>query len=365
MHGRLARKRFLQLVALALPAALLWVTFADVPAETVAERLGALGPELLWLPLPFYLGQILDTRATQLLLGHLQCRASFGRVFMSQVAGEAAVLAFPMGFLVGESLRPWLLGVGRPGSLPSNVAAVTGRKFLLILTQGFFIALALTLGFGAAEQLSRGLFGGHGLIWLSLGIAFMLVSVAAVLPLSLGQRNVADSVHRWCLRVAPAPLASRLGRRRENFARTDEKLHQLFRLPLRAWGLPVFSYLTVWLLEGFELWLILRLLGVELSVATALYLEAMVGTLRSIVPLAPAGLGIQDAGYAALFTLLGLPGGPGLGAAFSIIKRSREALSCVVGGVCFSFARRSPTGLWIELPEQGRASPARESLLPP
>src|SRR5262245_49918068 len=128
-----ARRLWLQ-AAVALAALLaLWVTFRDVSPGDVAGLIGAAGLALLIAPLAFCSAQLIDARACQLLARRLERELPFGRVVIAQVAGEAATLALPLGFLVGESLRPWLLGVGRPGSLPAAVASVTGRKFLLIL----------------------------------------------------------------------------------------------------------------------------------------------------------------------------------------------------------------------------------------
>ena len=61
--------------------------------------------------------------------------------------------------------------------------------------------------------------------------------------------------------------------------------------------------------------------GVEL-VLQELALEALLCTLRSIAAFVPAALGVQEAGYAMLAPLFGLPAE--LGLAVSLLKRARE-----------------------------------------
>jgi hypothetical protein len=46
---------------------------------------------------------------------------------------------------------------------------------------------------------------------------------------------------------------------------------------------------------------------------------------------APSGLGVQDMGYMAFFTALGLPDAGALGAAFVLLKRSKEILWVAIG----------------------------------
>ena len=65
-----------------------------------------------------------------------------------------------------------------------------------------------------------------------------------------------------------------------------------------------------------------RLVGGQVSLADALALEALLCTLRSIAAFVPAALGVQEAGYAMLAPLFGLPAEMGL--AVSLLKRARE-----------------------------------------
>jgi glycosyltransferase 2 family protein len=358
VHEQTWRKSALQIAAVALSGSALYLTFRDVSLSEVARLIDGAGSALLLAPFAFCLAQLADTCACQLLARHLGQRLPLGRVFMAQVAGEAATLALPLGFVVGESLRPWLLAVGRPGALPSAVAAVTGRKFLLILCEGAYLALTIAIAYETARALSHDRFGSSWLIGLGLGLAVLFMTTAALLPLALGAGRFAKASLRWLIRVAPGALTARLARLEASFAHTDGELTRLFHASRWKWLVPALLYVGVWLLEGVEVWLILRALGADISLPTALYVEAMVATTRGILPLLPAGLGVQDAGYVVFFSALGLPDAMRLGAAFCFVKRSREALWCLLGALCFALGRRQRFGLWPKLaPRPSRTSP--------
>ncbi len=69
-------------------------------------------------------------------------------------------------------------------------------------------------------------------------------------------------------------------------------------------------------------WIAFRLVGGEISLANAIALEALLCTIRSIAAFVPAAIGVQEAGYAMLAPLFGLPAEMGL--AVSLLKRARE-----------------------------------------
>jgi putative membrane protein len=85
----------------------------------------------------------------------------------------------------------------------------------------------------------------------------------------------------------------------------------------------------VWQLAGLiagssETWLALRWLGHPSSVAAALALESLTLAARSLIFVAPAGLGVQEAGLIAIGHVLGITSDVAI--ALSLAKRMREIL---------------------------------------
>jgi putative membrane protein len=77
-----------------------------------------------------------------------------------------------------------------------------------------------------------------------------------------------------------------------------------------------------WLTGAFGTWLALVLLGARVSFANAVAIEAVLAAIRSATIFVPGAIGVQEAGYALLMPLFGLP--PQLGIAVSLLKRARE-----------------------------------------
>ena len=98
------------------------------------------------------------------------------------------------------------------------------------------------------------------------------------------------------------------------------------------------SYFACWLVEAFETALILRLVGGPLDLGLAMTAEVGVSLVRSIGNVAPAGLGVQDAGYAVLFEALGVPAPTT--AAFVLLKRGKELVWIAVGYALLASMRR-------------------------
>jgi uncharacterized membrane protein YbhN (UPF0104 family) len=73
-----------------------------------------------------------------------------------------------------------------------------------------------------------------------------------------------------------------------------------------------------------ETWLALRWLGHPLSLAGAVALESFTIAARSLIFVAPAGLGVQEAGLIGVGHALGL--GSDVAMALSLAKRMREIL---------------------------------------
>jgi glycosyltransferase involved in cell wall biosynthesis len=83
-------------------------------------------------------------------------------------------------------------------------------------------------------------------------------------------------------------------------------------------------HLVAWLSQAGETWLVLRLLGVEVSPAAALAIESLAASTRAAAFVIPGGIGVQEGALMAVSAALGIPVPAAL--ALAIIKRGRELL---------------------------------------
>ncbi|MET0414183.1 MAG: lysylphosphatidylglycerol synthase domain-containing protein [Polyangiaceae bacterium] len=355
---------WLQLLGLVIVAASFWLGFRHVAWDKVGELLSRAGVAALVVLLPCGIVQLMDALGCWLVLRRLEARPPLGRVLVAQLAGEAMSLWLPLGFAVGEPVRPWLLSAGGHAPASKAIAAVATRKLLLVSSEAVSVLLALYLARDAIPQLSQALYGNGALLWIGVGVAAVLAAVATSLLLAVrGGRWLG-----WaCQRLAAIPhrgFRAALQRAEGVVTRTDEALQRAFRLGPRALGPSWLCYLAVWLLEGFETWLILQIIGVELSLGHVLFMEALVVSLRSAVVVVPAGLGVQEAGYVAFLVAFGVPAAASVGAAFSVLKRFKEAFWGLVGYVCFVLARPRKARSYVVQPAPAQAEYSASRALP-
>ena len=156
---------------------------------------------------------------------------------------------------------------------------------------------------------------------IGLAAALLLVPVAYLVATALGHRPAT----RWA-----RALARRWPRFNGTAATIDESETQVgryFRRQPRAFGSAIAITLVGWAVLIVEYWLMIRFLGVSLT------LPQLVGALTaarlSILMFLPAGLGALEAGQAAAFALLGLA--PAVGISAALLIRLRDTTLGLLG----------------------------------
>jgi putative membrane protein len=100
-----------------------------------------------------------------------------------------------------------------------------------------------------------------------------------------------------------------------------EAIRAIHRQP-RALGIAAFWHFLGWMLGGFEVWLALHFMGVEVGPRQALILESLGHAARAAGLAIPGGIGIQEGGFLLVGALVGLA--PDASLALSLAKRLRE-----------------------------------------
>jgi uncharacterized membrane protein YbhN (UPF0104 family) len=109
--------------------------------------------------------------------------------------------------------------------------------------------------------------------------------------------------------------------------------------------------------------IVLRLVGGPLDWSCAVAAEVGISMIRSVGNVAPAGLGMQDAGYVTVFRAMGLS--PEGAAAFVVIKRAKELLWIATGYALLALLRRRRTASAASDPAGGgESAPAVRSPVP-
>lgn len=335
--GRATQRRTLASLGIFAALGLLAWTFRHAQLNQVAALLGRLHPAALPLVLlPYALAVGSETwgwRNAILRLGHA---VPFVGLLRVRLKTEALSLTLPFGQLVCDSATAALL---QRGGLPvsAGVAAVGVRKYLLALSQAWFLLVASFVGHEALAQASQKLINSTALQWAPLVAAITLGAVAIVFGSGLNRGALASFTLRVLLRIPSEAFRRTLLRASPHFSATDATLQRFFHRPV---GLTqVAPIVLLWAMESVETWVILSLLGARLSLAEVMSFEVLLSLARSLIVVVPAGLGIQDLGYFTFFRALGVVDPVSTAAAFSLLKRGKELFWASIGYGLFALPR--------------------------
>jgi hypothetical protein len=281
--------------------------------------------------LPYPTAMAIDAFTGKLLLGTLGQKPRYRDLYWVRLACEAVLLSLPLGTAFAESLNLFLLYRRCHVAPTQGIAATVGKRWLLLRAHGLYVLFSAIVGYGVLARHSHDLIHADGLPWIVLGSSLLPFGLAAGMAATLQRGSVAAALGSL-LRNAPIPIVKRWSQRRsEGFTEADVALGRVIRQgrwPLRKYTALL---LAAWMMDTVETLIILRVLGVPLGFVEVFSFEAGLSLVRSLAFFVPAGLGVQDLGYLAFFTALGIPDPLTVGTAFLLLKRTKELLWVGIG----------------------------------
>jgi len=227
-------------------------------------------------------------------------RASLGLALAVRQLRDSAGDVLPFTQLGGIALGMrvmTLAGIAAPRAMAVGVVDVTAE----LMAQSMFVLIGLEL---AAPSIQADPHLGPYLGWLRIAALLFAAGIGMFAYLQLAGSRLAERLigggHTGLFREA-----------------IDKLYRQRGRVALSFW-----LHLLGWCASGLWLWLVFRVLGAPISPASAIAIQSLLEALRSATVLVPAALGVQEAGYAALVPLFGLP--PETGVAVSLLRRARD-----------------------------------------
>ena len=222
---------------------------------------------------------------------------------------EAISNLLPMTQIGGEFIAVRLLALRGLGS------ALAGASVVVDLS-----IEALTLLVFSLLGLAILLVGGQSAEALHWALAGVIILAPALAGFVLAQRyGLFRVIERLCTVIAGRSGLLHAGA----VAGLHEAIQELYQHPRRL--LNAFNlHLLSWLAGSLEVWAILWVLGVPVSLAEALVIESLGQAIRSAAFIIPGGYGVQEGGFILIGVWLGLP--PGIGLSVSLLKRVREII---------------------------------------
>ncbi|MFO0757336.1 MAG: lysylphosphatidylglycerol synthase transmembrane domain-containing protein [Byssovorax sp.] len=320
-----------------------WNTLRHAELGRAAGLITAIGPGVLVVLLPYLVAMGLQTLAYGRIFGILRRDTRFLPLLSVLLSAEAVLMSFPAGVAISDSINPYLLKRRCAMPVPESLAAVAAKKSLIVLANALYMGIALAFGVGYLHAVSPTLLGVPGLEWLVLAATLGLLAGSLGMSKALLSGSIAERSHGLLSRLPSKRLQHWLSHRKSGFLETDRHFEQLFLHERRALLTSVLLLVGMWLVEGTETLVILRLLHVDLPVRQVFSFEVVVTLLRSLAFMIPAGLGVQDAGYVAFLAAFGVPEAATVGVAFVLIKRVKEMFWIAVGFILIALAKESPS----------------------
>jgi uncharacterized membrane protein YbhN (UPF0104 family) len=315
-------------IVVACAAALLVRVFGAIDLRATRGAIvhaGRLGPLAL---APFLLAMTCDAMGIHLVLRALGYAVPLGRLLPIRIATEALHMTAPAGFVVADTATATLLDAHCRVPLGAGAVLAVGRKWLVMRAHSLYIAVGAACGAAALTMVSRRLFGAD---WFPAAVA-----ASAAFPLGLSLALGAGFRGRSALARLQAlarncpwrALGARVASFRSGAVDGDVRLARV-GAARSATRLATASFFVCWILESLETALILWLVVAPLDLRLAMGVEVGLTLARSIGNVAPAGLGVQEAGYATLLTAAGVT--VETAAAFVLLKRAKELVWIAVG----------------------------------
>ena len=292
----------LALIGLLLGTSLVgWFGFARVLDAVLSVSLAGFALLCVWQMVLFFV----NGAAWNITMPSLQWRRLWVIVWGRMVRDSAGnCLPFSqLGGYVAGIRAVTTLGISGRAATASTVVDLTAEFLAQIVfaAQGMLILLARGTGFPLAVPMSIAL-----VIALGTCVVFIWMQRRGISPLAGLSRRIAGN---------------RFSGARDRIDALQAELTELYKTPKGV----ILSFLTHWIGwigTGIGGWIAFRLLGAPVTLMDALAIEGLLHAVLAMAFLVPGYAGIQEAAYAGIGSLFGLP--PEIAIAVSLLRRSRD-----------------------------------------
>jgi uncharacterized protein (TIRG00374 family) len=245
---------------------------------------------------------------------------SFARLIGVRLAGEAVNQGTPTASVGGEPVKAYLLRPEIP--LRDGLTSVVVDKTTVVVSQSLLLITGVVVGatiLSLARPLTLGMVG---------VLAVQVACVAGFVTVQL--RGALGSGGRLLARLRMPPSRER----QATLDGLDGALRATYADNASGLCASVACHFLAFALGTVELYLVVQLLGLPISPATAFTIGAFGTAVKFFSFMVPGSLGALEGGNVALFMAFGLPGAMGL--TYTLVRRIREIAWIAVGFLALS-----------------------------
>lgn len=320
--GKLAVRRP---VLAAAGVAVIGVLAIQVGPATIWDAFRTLSWRLLLiLVFPTCVAVLVDTLGWRFTF--LRPPRSFRRLLAIRLAGEAVNLGTPTASVGGEPVKAYLLRPDVP--LRDGLASVVADKTTGVVAQVLLLFTGILVG-TVLLTVPRSLTLG-----ITAALAVEILCVAGFVIVQL--RGAIGGGGRLLAKLRLPP-----GRERQaTLDSMDQAVRSIYVGNTRGLLASAVCHFTGFTLGTLEIYLVVRLLGIPISPATAFTIGAFGTAVKFFSFMLPGSLGALEGGNVALFAAFGFPGA--LGLTYTLVRRLREIAWCAAGFVTLNVLSSRP-----------------------
>jgi glycosyltransferase 2 family protein len=267
--------------------------------------------------LPYIVVYCCDTLGWRFAFGR-SLPVPFHTLFLTRIGGEAINNLTPFAYLGGEPVKAHLLTRFQIPIIQGMAASIIA-KLLISISQFFFVILGGILALSDLVTHPDVLWA---LVLIILAVGVLLAGLSY--GLRVGLFTILFSVlDHWTL------TPSFMERWRVQLRLLDETIVEFSSRHPWYLVLSLALHFVGWVLGTLEVLAIFYAVGIPVSAAEAVAIEALASVVKAMAFFIPGSLGVQDGGNVLLLAIFGYPSGFGL--TFSLVRRMRELLWISVG----------------------------------
>ncbi|MBI4971711.1 MAG: flippase-like domain-containing protein [Candidatus Omnitrophica bacterium] len=300
------------------------VLFAFVIKAVGFERLTVIFPALAgwgWTVFLFYLFMCFwDVLGWRILFDHQWIKKlNLWKLYWIRMVGEAVNNITPFIDVAGEFLKVVLVEKQLHVAKKSAVAAGVMSRSALLFAEIIFVVAGLAFASFVPSV--------PGILRVALIAAFIFCIAAGVLLIRTQKKGLFMTLISWVEHFGIDPKI--FIRFHTSLQVIDLEIAKFYRHEVGRLWVSIGLHLIGWVSGGFEIFFMLRLLGVEVSLFEAVILESMIQLICTASFFIPGNLGVQEGGLALILGVMGVQ--PSLGVALSLMKRARQIIWTGIG----------------------------------
>ena len=272
------------------------------------------------LPMPFFVGMLLDALAWKTLLPRTP-GLKLSSLFGPHIGAEAVLLSIPGGFAMADAIKIFLLKRRTNVQTGTVMASLIMRHWMLGMTQLLFITGGCLLGGFLTHEYFQTDHSNDQTLIGAIGILISISVLLGIIVRQLVRGTLARTLWKLLYRIKIASLRTRLKSAASSCKQLDIHFAEAAKHEKLSLAAVFGMYLIHWFMDVGESLLVAHALGIPISFVNILFTEAILSAVRLGVFFLPNGAIVKDLGYVAIFASLHLPVSAVQVAGFVLLKR--------------------------------------------